>query len=158
MIYHAGRPLLKFDCRDVRVLDEMFRSTESPAADDLRNLSRFLAEWSVTMLTGPVPNMGGSLLRHRKVIGNVGIMGDGFNCLFHDWHWGYFRLREGREDDGRRLLTIDYDVIANGRLLRRLRDKIKRTDDPDVMLGKFYMRMGRGDFRFLSYFAMTKVL
>lgn len=157
MIYHEGRSLLKFDCRDVRVLDDMFWNAPSPIPRDFLAESPRIVEWSVTMLTGPVPDMGGRFLRHRKSFNQSEIYVEGCNILRRGWRWGFFRLVEKWDVHGRRMLVIDYDVEANGGLVRSFRDDIRATSDPDVMLGRFSLRIEPDRFHFLSYFALTMI-
>jgi hypothetical protein len=138
-----------------RELDVVFRQGSCPAAASLLGPGGRLAEWRVDMLTGPVPSMGGRVLRHRKQFwGRPGGSVVGCNVLFRDLRWGWFSL--GDRDILGRGLIVDYDQPENGLLRDRVRDYVRQVGVPGVLLGRFYL-MWRGYPRFVGYFSMTRL-
>ncbi len=139
--------------------DAEFAHGKIPTPDELfDNLNQQVAEWQVVMLTGLVPNMSGPRLRHRKQFmrttdGSI----VGCNLFRDDWHWGWFKLdpKAGARLSGS--LLIDYDVPENGTLLRgRIQDIVRTTLDPNVLIGRFYLKLG-GAFRFAGFFKLIRL-
>lgn len=138
----------------VETLDAEFVHGKIPTSVDLfGSLDVHVAEWQVVMETGFLPNMGGRLLRHRKRFmrttdGSV----VGCNFFRDDWDWGWFKL-----DAACGSLFIDYGVPENGVLLRgRIEDFVRTTLDPNVLIGRFYLKLG-GTFRFVGYFHLVRL-
>lgn len=110
------------------------------------------------MLTGILPNMGGRWFHHRKQFVKMGDMILGCNLLFDNFHWGWFRVwNDGRAayEDSRPVLFIDYDVPENNFLTSRIRDFVRTTSDPDVLIGRFNLSL-KSRARFLGYFTLTR--
>jgi len=126
----------------VPTLDQLF------GGPDIR-----LATWQVVMLTGLLPDMSGWPLRHRKEFQRYDVEYGVVGCnLFRDWDWGWFKL--GVADGS---MVIDYDMEDNGRVLRgRIRDHLRTTLDPNMLIGRFYVRT-RKAFRFAGFFHLVRL-
>lgn len=112
-------------------------------------------EWSVRMLTGPVPDMGGKLVRHRKRFWAPDSKGSavcGVNVVRDSTCWGYHCVEVGWGRDGRPATVLDYDLPVNTFLTRSIVDHVRVTGDPDLLVGKFYL----GD-SFLGYFTLARL-
>ena len=107
------------------------------------------AEWQVSMLSGPIPNLGGRFFRHRKRFdwGN-GVFGH--NILFSRFAWGFFKAL-WPWDNGYNQMLLDYDQPTNT-FTRRIHDVVRTTPNPDIMIGKFFW--GKC---FLGYFSLTRI-
>jgi hypothetical protein len=138
-------------------LDAVFADGQSPTVASLffsRNVEwGDAAEWCVNMLTGPIPDMGGSPLHHRKRFTVVpdGIVG--VNILRARYRWGRFVVSHVVSSQGG-CMMLDYDRRSN-LLTRSVRDLLRTTSDPNVLIGKFCL--GR-NLRFLAYFSLTRLL
>lgn len=105
------------------------------------------------MVTGPIPNMGRWPFNHGKTFAeSLNNRVEGYNFLLGPNYWGFFHLSD--EEEGSML--IDYDEPANGRIISRIRDYVRKTSDPNLMVGKFYFRIGK-TWRFLAYFTLTRI-
>lgn len=127
------------------------------------------SEWRVDVRTGLVPSMGGWPLRHRKRLaayrGRVNLIGE--NVLRRDIRWGFFVTEDLQlgcfvtespawgsalsEIDHRPSMLLNYDLPANGWFVRQIRDHVRTTSDPNVLIGRMYFRG-----HFLGYFTMTR--
>lgn len=58
---------------------------------------------------------------------------------------------------GWREMIFDYDIKDNSRATRHVRDLVRTTEDPDVLLGKFYYVNRHGDWRGGWFFTLTKI-
>jgi hypothetical protein len=138
-------------------LERRFRLGHAPEPTRLLCPDGGPAEWRVDMLTGPIPNMGGWPLHHRKWFDDLG----GCNLL-RGYRWGQFEYHSAVysrkvDGDGGLVLCLDYDVPEiQFKPTRRIVDYVRTTYDPDVMLGRFHVRW-RGRLRFLGYFSLTRV-
>jgi len=127
------------------------------------------SKWRVTMLTGPIPNMGGWPFYHYKEFVPYTLVVRGYNVfvlsvmirfllwfiswLIHfDGYWGRFFLESKNEH-----LLVNYDESENTWITRRIRDHLRTTEKPDEMLGKFHW-VFRGREIFLGYFTLTRIV
>jgi hypothetical protein len=139
-------------------LEAVFRDGSCPRAVDLLGPGGCSSEWRVDMLTGPVPSMGGRLLRHRKRIrclpdGSVA----GCNVFRSNWLWGWFSAVDDLASSGPdRSLLLDYGHPVN-LLSNRIRDRVRGTSDPNVLIGQFCVAW-RGRPRLVGYFSLTRIL
>jgi hypothetical protein len=115
-------------------------------------------QWSVQMLSGPIPDMGG-WLRHRKIFHGTrnGVIGR--NILRDGFEWGYFDVvaPATKTPFSQEPLVLDYSVTKmNGRASRLIVDHIRTTRYEDVLVGKFHVRRSNG-LLLLGYFTLTKI-
>jgi hypothetical protein len=146
-------------------LAKIFAKGACPKAIDLLGPHGAFAEWRVDMLTGPFPNLGGRLFRHRKQFYATtpsrtpsGVTG--CNVFFTNTRWGWFNLDDTNAFDNidkRGVLFIDYDQPENSSLTRgKIVDRVRTTTDPNVLLGEFYYALdghSMGPF----YFSLTRI-
>ena len=148
-----------------RALETLFRAGNKPESETLLGPNGEPCEWTVEMLTGPIPDMGGKRLRHRKVFerpaanGNVrdgNVRGCNINCS--NVHWGAFYVSLSSYNDGDYSdeKPVAYLVYNGGSITRRICDMIRTTNDPNVLIGKFFYKW-RGRYRFLGYFTLTRI-
>jgi hypothetical protein len=138
-------------------LGRMFAEGGVPRQSDLLGHDGAPAEWRVTMLTGPIPNMGGRWLLHRKrFVADGGNKIFGCNILRQDLRWGHFKVGLAMGDDGKPATLIDYDVSENGRLMRRVCDLVRATPSPNVLIGRFHV-VWFGRRRLLAYFILERL-
>lgn len=137
-------------------LEKLFRDGEAPTFDQISEHWSKPNEWWVTMLSGPIPNL--RRFDHRKQFVHVG-MGEtviGTNILWDDFRWGYFKLETGTSPlDGRPVLVINYQQPANRFPFTRIRDHVRKTSDPNRMIGRFHLHLF-GEDRFAGHFEMLK--
>ena len=108
-------------------------------------------EWSIRMVTGPIPSMDFWPLRHRKRIVDKFC---GANIFFDNFLWGYFNCYNRVKDSSK---WLDYsNNSGNSKFTNRILDTIRTTPNPDVMIGKFYYKLF-GKYRFLGHFTMTRI-
>jgi hypothetical protein len=108
--------------------------------------------------------MSGKRLRHRKLFRpgqSPDDLIEGCNINCSDICWGSFIVMQDTRSavnigDDKPVTCISYDVMKNGRLTRRIRDYIRTTSDPNVMIGKFYVKW-RGKYRFKGFFTLTRI-
>jgi hypothetical protein len=155
VIYYKNQPLMRVPRGNARALEGIYKAGGAPRPEHLVAHTTRTGEWGVTMLTGPAPNMGGQLLRHRKQFARMGEDLVGCNLMLGGLRWGWFRFREIETLTGTELL-LDYDVVENSWLTRRLVDRIRKTSDPDVLLGKCYVRWFNL-LRFVGHFTLTRL-
>jgi hypothetical protein len=158
--HERRRPMFK----KWRDLEEEFRSGWAPLASDLLGPRGENAEWRVTMLTGPIPDLGGSLLRHRKrFYRGDGRVVRGHNVFRRGWGWGCFEIRFGVSGlDWRPVLCLVYDVPANMFCARLVSDEVRvvaprgelfaEPSLPSELLGRFCY----GGI-FLGYFRLDRL-
>jgi hypothetical protein len=133
-------------------LDKMWDAGAVPERVRLLGSQGEPARYLVTMASGIIPNMGRWPLWHHKKFRSVGGFVRGCNAFaLGDAKWGDFRLEEMIGS-----LLINYDVPTNGWFSRRIRDHIRATDDPNVMIGKFHFKIF-GRECFLGYFFLTRL-
>lgn len=109
-------------------------------------------EWSVKIRTGLIPDMSGKLLRHRKrYFVREGFV-RGVNVFRTDLRWGYHTVLVGWGLDGRPSTVLDYDVGENPFFFRTVVDRLRTTEDPDLLVGKLYV----GDW-FGGYFTLARL-
>jgi hypothetical protein len=101
----------------------------------------------------PVGSVGGvaheSSSHHTRLLGYYLI---GENVLRRDLRWGRFEVKLVRSElDFRPSLLLNYDVPANGWFGRQIKDHVRTTSDPRLLVGRMYFRG-----RFLGYFTMTR--
>jgi hypothetical protein len=106
-------------------------------------------EWAVSMLTGPVLDLG--FLKHRKRFWLEGDRVVGCNVLREDSCWGYFTVEQG---DSLTPTTVAYDDARNGPS-RLLVDEVRTTDYAFLVIGKFYVKL-LGRKRFVGYFTLRR--
>lgn len=132
---------------------KLFEDGFVPSYEDI--LKNSLTQiWSVKMVTGPIPNMSYWPISHRKVFyGNpLSRAVNGWNLTSYPWgFFGTWAAGLGRSASR----YLDYDRKENGPILRRVADKIRTTDDPNVMVGKFFYLLFDKP-RFLGYFTLTR--
>jgi hypothetical protein len=128
----------------------MFAAGHAPMPTDMPG-----TKWQVAMLSGPIPNMGGRPLRHRKVF-EPRMPPYGCNVQLKDWRWGRFFARLDLGSDGQPVLALNFGEPKNGFLTQRICDHLRTTPDPNVMLGKFHIKW-RGQLRFLSFFTLSRL-
>jgi len=116
-------------------------------------------EWRVRILTGLIPDMSG-WMRHRKRVymsphldeqEKIQVRVVGCNIVREDVRWGYFYPKAGWGLDGRPCLVLDYDVPCNSFLTNHIKDRVRATSDPRLLIGKLYV----GD-SFGGYFTMER--
>lgn len=141
-------------------LKRLFLAGKAPEPVTLLGPDSLPAQWRVRMLTGLIPNMGGPQFRHRKLF-VPGVTIGGCNVLFSDFRWGWFQLEKdtysveaGGDDEP--VLLINYDVKKNNCVTGRIRDYVRATMNPNVLIGRFHY-MWRGRPRFLGYFTLTRI-
>ena len=140
-----------------RELDEVFHNSYKPVNTTIVGvLGR--SEWSITMLTGIVPDFSGCRAHHRKQLwlGSDRKV-NGRNVFFKDLRWGHFTVGAASwEGDGQSALLLDYSESGlNGFLTRRIRDVVRMTNNPNIMLGRFNYEVGSKQ-RFVGYFEMNR--
>jgi hypothetical protein len=148
-------------------LEAAFLSAKAPSPESLLGPEGQPAEWRVHMLTGPIPR----LRRHRKSLESTDVPSKpgepaekcvvGCNITDEDNRWGWFQLEDAVFDekiggDGKPVLLINYAVPKNGRVTRNIRDEVRCTKNPDVLLGRFYYLLLGHKF-FLGYFTLTRI-
>jgi len=137
------------------VLEAMFEEGRMPVPSDFLNKDGSPAEWAVTMLSGPIPNMGGAPLHHRKRFEQATLL-EGSNLMLRNWRWGHFFASSDLGCDGRPVMVLNYDVLANSLVTRSIRDHLRVTAwSDDVMIGMFHVEW-RKKLRFLGYFSLTR--
>jgi hypothetical protein len=153
-------------------LEATFSAGRMPFVADFLGKDGSPAEWDVTMLSGPIPNMGGVPLHHRKRFGqslhgamwvgrrlvkpSVTTLLEGCNLMLRHWQWGNFFASSDLGWDGRPVMVLNYDVLANGLVTRKIRDHVRVTAwSDDVMIGMFHVEW-RKKLRFFGYFSLTR--
>ena len=132
-------------------LEKLYSEGRAPTPAQILGPGMPTTEWRVNMLTGPIPDMGGWPLRHRKRFHR----GYGRNVLLRDTEWGRFDCFYGFHSSTD-CLMLDYGGSGgNGRLTSRIRDFVRTTPDPDVLLGKFFF-LWRGKLRGGWFFKLTR--
>lgn len=134
------------------LLEEQFLSGKIPDPKTLLGPHGENAEWRVTMVTGPIPNMGGKWFRHRKLFVLMGENVVGCNILFSNYKWGRFKVVGGLPREPVRGLLLDYNVPENG-LTRGIRDFVRCTDKENELLGEFYYKGKRR-----AFFTLTRII
>ena len=144
-------------------LAKIFAQGSCPMASRLLTLDKHLSEWRVDMLTGPIPNMVGWPFFHRKQFYPAGHLTSGVagcNMFFGDTRWGWFSLDDSStvdEIDKRGVLFINYDDVCNGSITRRkIIDRVRTTNDPNVLIGEFRYFLGIRTFG-PYYFSLTRI-
>lgn len=137
-----------------QVLDRLFDSGAPPALEYFLGEDDRVTEWNVIMLTGSLPNLNFHPVNHRKrfFIKRNQIMG--VNMILKGTRFGWFEPRRTSwlPDATGKAMIFDYEVPQNGRIMSKVRDYIRLTTEPGLLLGRFYY--GK---RFVSYFAMSKI-
>lgn len=125
--------------------EELFKSGQVPKT--FLGPNNESQEWSIRMVTGPILSMDFWPLRHRKHI-HQAFTGyqRGYNKFFKDLEWGFF-VKDTNKDGN--YCILDYDN-------HKIKDLVRTTPNPDVMVGKFYYKLF-GKYRFLSFFIMQRV-
>jgi hypothetical protein len=141
----------------LRELDEAFHHAYKPVNTTLvGTLGR--SEWTVTMLTGIIPDLSSCPTHHRK---QLWLGSDrkvyGRNVCFKNMRWGHFSVSTAIwEEDGREALLLDYSQSGlNGLMTRRIRDVVRMTSNQNVMLGRFNYEIVNKQ-RFVGYFKMSR--
>jgi hypothetical protein len=139
-------------------LDAEFVHGKIPMLDDLfGGPDVHVAEWQVVMLTGFLPNMGGPLLRHRKqFMRTTDRSVVGCNLFRDDYRWGWFKLDPAIGGLFFGSLLIDYDVPENGVLRGHIQDFVRTTLDPNVLIGRFYLKPW-STFRYVGFFKLIRL-
>lgn len=145
-------------------LDMVFQMGECPDALSLLGPEGAPSEWRVDMLNGLLPNLAGWPFHHRKLFYYLptdaaadgcprGIVG-GCNLMFGKRRWGHFLLDDEHvfsDNDKKLVLFIDYDQSENGFATRDIRDYVRTTNNPDLLLGEFWYGRSR------SHFTLTRL-
>jgi len=137
------------------ILEALFKAGQPPNPETMLEKDGSDSEWEVTMLTGLFPNLGRRWIRHRKLFAKGGDYVVGCNVLFDDVQVGWFALDRdwyAADVDDQPSLFINYHVTRNGNLTRIIRDYIRTTRDPNLMIGRFYC----GN-HFVGYFTLTRL-
>jgi hypothetical protein len=108
------------------------------------------SEWAVSMLTGPVLDLG--FLHHRKRFWLKGGRVVGCNVLGKDFRWGFFTV-----EDGDSSATIDYRDERNG-LSRLISDEVRLPGGglENLVAGRFRLWLF-GKPRFVGYFSLRRI-
>ena len=136
------------------IWNRIFARGEAPKPEDLLGDGNQPAEWDVIMLTGPLPNLNHKWIQHRKRFFLRRDRVCGANLVFNQTRFGWFdpRRTSWLPDLAGPALLLDYEEDSrNGFLMGGVRDYIRSTSDPDLLLGRFYYNS-----RFLSYFALVR--
>ena len=124
-------------------LSKIFNEGKSPLVASLLGPPHEIpCDWRVDMLTGPIPNLGGWPLHHRKRFqkrDNGWV--EGFNLFFGNTRWGAFDV-EYHVTANRSELYFNYDKLENSSIVRGFLDYVHTTEDSNLLLGKFFYIKG----------------
>jgi len=140
--------------KPVDIWNRIFATGEAPKPESLLAEGNQPSEWDVIMLAGPLPNLNRKWICHRKRFYLRRDRVCGTNLVFGRTRFGWFdpRRTSWLPDLAGSALLLDYEEDPrNGIIMSRVRDYVRTTPDPDLLLGRFYYRG-----RFISYFSLAR--
>ena len=134
----------------------VWRDGQVPSSDNLLGENGTPCEWRVDMLTGPIPNMGGWPLHHRKIFWRIDLSESGRTCGLNifgkGWGWGSFYVVPAEDR-----ALFGYDLPDNSVPLRKIRDEARTTSNPNILIGQFYYRLPVVGYWGPYYFSLTRL-
>lgn len=158
MLYYGGKPLLRWDCRDRRVLEAVCRSGSAPSPKVLLGRAGTSTYWKVWGLTSLARLLAPGWLRHRLVFADrdrrsivrgglhLPELVRGCHLTLRVWPWGHFKVKE-------LLLRGEMATCVEA---GRLRYYLCTTGDPYVLLGRCNLTLFGREI-FLGHVVVTQL-